>query len=234
PVPGHYAIFHEGHGGMGTDIGADMIDFLLSRGWEVYAMDMAFTGANGVDQNAVDSTHFDIPKYDDGVTSILAYHMMPVKRVVDFIEATRPPATQLLMMGRSGGGFATYTYGALDPRVTAAVSVAGGRPMSQRLDAPWGALELGDPEQFAPEVFAGIRHEDLMVAAGSRGALMMFNTLDPCCYRVSAGDPFINYLERGGVRSGRTVRVFVDPINDIHGVGPAGFVELDRFLQDMK
>lgn len=233
PVPGRYAIFHEGHGGAGTEIGSDMIDFLLSRGWEVYAMDMQIVGVNAEDKTAEDSTHFNLPKHDDGATSVIALHMMPVKRVVDFIESTRPPATSLLMLGRSGGGFTTYTYGALDPRITAVVSVAGGRPMSQRLDAPWGALELGDPEQFAPEVFAGMRHEDLMVAAGSRGGLMMFNTWDPCCYRVSAGDPFLDYLVRGGVRSGRKVQAFVDPTNDTHGIGPNGFIELDRFLQDI-
>lgn len=40
--------------------------------------------------------------------------------------------------------------------------------MSQRLDAPWGPAELGDYEQSAPEAYSSIRHEDLMVAAGSQ------------------------------------------------------------------
>lgn len=61
--------------------------------------------------------------------------------------------------------------------------------MSQRMDAPWGPLEVGNYEQTAPEVFSSIRHEDLMVAAGSRGAIYFFSPRGPCCYRVQGGIP---------------------------------------------
>jgi hypothetical protein len=133
-------------------------------------------------------------------------------------------------MGRSGGGMTAYTYGALDPRITAVVSVAGGRPLSQRLASFTGPIELGDTEQYAPEVWAGVRHEDVMIAAGARGGLFLFNTNDPCCFRVAADDPFVQYLRRGGNRTARQVQVFVDPENKTHGMGPAGFAALGRFL----
>lgn len=94
-------------------------------------------------------------------------------------------------------------------------------------------MELGDLEQTAPEIFSGLMHEDLMIAGGTRGALMMFNTHDVCCFRVSEGDPFLAYLKSGGARTGRVVRGFADPVNPSHGLGPAGFAELERFLGEV-
>ncbi|MEO7362159.1 MAG: hypothetical protein ABI120_17650 [Gemmatimonadaceae bacterium] len=233
PVPGQYAIVHEGHGGGATDIGSDMIDFMLDRGWEVYAMDMLVSGANGVDATLEDLSHWALPRHDDGVTSTLAMHLLPVKRVIDFVAASRPRATAIVMMGPSGGAWTSFMYGALDPRVTAVIAASGGRPMSQRLLAPWGPLELGDPEQSAPEVFSGIRYEDIMVAAGARGAQYLYTTNDPCCFRMPVGDPLIDYVERGGARSSRTIRLFVDGVSTIHGISAAGFIEIDRFLKDL-
>ncbi|MBC8090277.1 MAG: fibronectin type III domain-containing protein [Phycisphaerae bacterium] len=234
PVSGRYAIFHEGHGESGTDVGVSMIEFLLDRGWEVFAMDMPIHGRNKVDRTiGVDTTHFEWWKLDDGQTSPVASFLLPVKYLVDHITTTRPASENLLLMGRSGGGFTSYVYSAVDPRITATVSVAGGRPISQRLESVFGALELGDLEQTAPELFSGLRHEDLMLAGGTRGSLMMFNTFDSCCFRVVRGDPFLSYLEVGGARTGRVVRGFVDPVSPIHGLGAAGFAELDRFLNEV-
>ena len=233
PVPGRYAIYHEGHGGMGTDIGSDMIDSLLARGYEVYAMDMVLFGVNEVDRTTIDEDHFKFPRHDDGVTSIVGYHMLPIKRVVDLIERTRPPATAIVMMGRSGGGLMSYMYGTLDPRITAVVAVAAGRPMSERLNSRFGVFDIGDPEQSAPEIFSVMRHEDLMVAAGSKGVLMVWNANDPCCFPVQSNDPLMDYLAQGGSRTGRIVRGFSDPVYNQHGLGARGFAEVDRFLRDV-
>lgn len=233
PIPGRYAIFHEGHGGSGTVIASEMIHHLLDTGWEVYSMDMLLYGNNEVDRNDVYYDHFDVPKSDDGNTSIVAVHMMAIKRLVDFIESSRPPASTLLLMGRSGGGLMSYMYGALDPRISAVISVAGGRPMSQRLNSVYGPYEIGDPEQSAPEIFSGIRHEDLMASAGSRGSLMVWNVYDPCCFPVPANDPVHEYLAQRGAQTGRIVRGFTDTQYILHGLGPAGFSAMDRFVQDV-
>ena len=145
PRPGRVAIYHEGHGGAAVDIGAETIDWLLDRGWVVFAMDMPLTGANEVDLRPGLSSHNDFNRFDDGQTSPLTTFVTPVKAVVDHIFAQAAPGEEpfILMIGRSGGGWITYTYGALDPRIALVVPVAGGRPLSQRLDAPWGALEVG-------------------------------------------------------------------------------------------
>lgn len=69
-------------------------------------MDMPIHGRNKVDRKTnVDTTHLDWWKLDDGNTSPVAAFMLPVKYLVDHILATRPPSDNLLLMGRSGGGF---------------------------------------------------------------------------------------------------------------------------------
>jgi hypothetical protein len=122
-------------------------------------------------------------------------------------------------------------FGAVDPRVDVAVSVAGGRPISTRLDAPWGAAELGDYEQAAPHLYEAVPHESLMLAAGSKASFHIFNRWDTCCFRVQPGDSFVRYLRRGGRAMGKPIGVFVDPDHRDHSMSPRAYAELGRFLR---
>ena len=234
PKPGRYAIYHEGHGGASLQIGAETIQWLLDRGWVVFAMDMPLIGRNAVDADPLRrlTTHNDLIMFDDGSTSPLAAFLLPVKAVVDHIYATKqdgsPPV--VVMIGRSGGGWTTYTYAALDPRIDVAVSVAGGRPLSQRLDAPWGPLELGDYEQTDPTLYSRVGHEYLMTTAGRLGALLMFASNDPCCFQVRQGDPFVAFVESAARANGTAHRVYIDEEHRDHGIGPAGYRALEDYL----
>lgn len=107
--------------------------------------------------------------------------------------------------------------------------------MSERLAATWigeglEALELGDYEQEAPELYSVVRHEDLMLAAGTKGFLAMYNQYDPCCFRMNPGSEFAAWLVQGGA-PGKSVQVFVDTENGEHSIGPAGYVVLESFLR---
>ena len=232
PAPRRFAIYHEGHGGAAIEIGAGTIDWLLERGWQVIAMDMPLLGHNAEDQTAGLTTHNEFDRIDHGSVSPISRFVMPVKMVVDWIAGSRPDGErELLLIGRSGGGLTSYLYGALDGRVDMVVSVAGGRPISARLDAPWGAAELGDYEQTAPHLFNATGHEHLMSAAGTRGAFFIFNRWDGCCFRIAPNDPFAAYLTAAGRAGGRHVGVFVDEANPGHSIGPDGYVALDRYLR---
>jgi hypothetical protein len=231
PIYGRYAIYHEGHGGAGAEIGADTIDWLLDRGWTVITVDMPLLGMNRVDARPGLEAHGQFESLDDGVASPLRFFVTPVRTIVDWIvelEAGRNP--DILLIGRSGGGLTSYVYGAIDPRVDIVVSVAGGRPISERLDAPWGASELGDYEQTAPHLYNAVGHEHLMLAAGSKGSMYIFNQWDACCFRIQPDSAFVEYLRGGSDRLGKTITVFVDPGNPAHSIGPQGYVELDAFL----
>ena len=233
PVAGRYAIYHEGHGGAAVAIGAGTIDWLLERGWHVIAVDMPLLGANTADARPGLQSHGDFDSLE-GAVSPLHYFLAPVQAVVDWIleeDPYRDP--DLLMIGRSGGGLTSYLYAAVDPRIDIAVSIAGGRPISERLDAPWGAAELGDYEQTIPHLYNVAGHEHLMLAAGSKGAFYLFNRWDSCCFRVEQDGAFVEYLRGASTALGKQVGVFVDPNNPAHSIGPQGYVALDAYLSEV-
>jgi len=231
PVGNRFAIYHEGHGGAAVDVGAATIDWLLDRGWQVVAIDMPLTGVNAADVRPGLQFHNDLEGFDDGRTSPLAAFLLPVKIVVDGIvglSGATPP--ELLMIGRSGGGWTTYVYSAIDPRIDWAVPIAGGRPLSQRLDTA-NAADLGDYEQSVPHLYDAVGHAALMATAGRRGGLIVYNEFDPCCFRVAPGDPLVEYVADVAKRNGTNHRVFIDRENLDHSLGPRGLEALDDFLQ---
>lgn len=240
PQPGRYAIYHEGHGGAALDIGAATIDWLLERGWQVFAVDMPLIGANSDDNGAnlnIAHYHDDFDKLEDATgNSPLGLFLLPIKSVVDLIfgHTGAEAPSSVLMIGRSGGGWSTYAYSALDPRIDIAVSVAGGVPLSQRLQSEEEQiLDVGDYEQSAPHLYNVVSHEDLMVGAGSTAALYIYNQWDGCCYRVLPDEPIVDYLRTAGTAAGKTIEVYVDESNTQHSIGPSGYQRLEVFLDSV-
>ncbi|MBL8266134.1 fibronectin type III domain-containing protein [Steroidobacter sp.] len=237
PQPGRYAIYHEGHGGAASDIGAGTIDWLLERGWQVFAVDMPLIGANSGDNGSllnITNYHDDFDKLEDASgNSPVGLFLLPIKSVVDLIfshtDAEAP--SRVLMIGRSGGGWSTYAYSALDPRIDIAVSIAGGVPLSQRLQSEdEEILDVGDYEQSAAHLYNVVAHEDLMIGAGSSAALYIYNQWDGCCYRVRPDEPIVDYLRTAGTAVGKTIDVYVDESNAQHSIGPSGYQRLEAFL----
>lgn len=233
PAPNRYAIYHEGHGGRAVDIAGETIDWLLARGWTVIAMDMPLTGANIADSRPGLATHLDFDSLDDGITSPLTHFVAPVGAVVDeIVKRSAGVDPDVLLIGRSGGGWTTYLYGAIDPRIDVAVPVAGGTPISGRLAV--SPAEVGDYEQSWPPLFSIIRHEDLMIAAGSRGSLHIYNQFDNCCYAVKPADPFVPFVRNAGPVFGKRIEVFVDELHYQHSIiGAAAYKRLAAFLDEV-
>jgi len=232
PAPNRYAIYHEGHGGRAVDIAAETIDWLLARGWTVIAIDMPLTGANISDIRPGFTTHLDFDTLDDGTTSPLAHFLTPVGAVVDeIVDRSAGIDPDVLLIGRSGGGWTTYVYGAIDPRVDVAISVAGGTPMSGRLSV--SPAEVGDYEQSWPPLFSVVRHEDLMIAAGSRGSLHIYNQYDNCCFAVQPDEPFVPFVRKAGEVFDKRIEVFIDEWNFQHSIGVAAYKRLAAFLENV-
>jgi len=285
PVPGRYAIYHEGHcnnclSAMDEPTGAETINWLLARGWQVVGMDMPLYGQNSVDRQSGDQLknhqryfddasresvggsefdlqlqneiygfdhtsnitqtneqpilrdHNDFIFLDNGVRSPLQFFFLPVKAVVDMLvtDYTSNDPT-VLMIGRSGGGWTSYFYSPLDPRIDMAVSVGGGLPLSLRANYEW--RDMGDYEQLTADIGV-VTHEDLMKSAGSQGALYIYNQHDTCCHTVDPSDPnyaaFITYLEGQSQALGKQLEVYVDTEHQAHSLGPRGYEKLDEFL----
>jgi hypothetical protein len=224
------AIYHEGHTGAAIDIGRPIIEELLARRFEVYAVDMPLCGLNAGDRSAALANHNELWRYEnDASAHPIGLLVEPLLRLVGELAERRRSGMPLILLGRSGGGLMAYLYAALDDRIDGAVAVAGGVPLSQRLET--SHRDLGDYEQFAPSFYDLVRHEDLMVAAGRSRVLLVFNRHDPDCFALGSDHPLHAYLAREAERFGARVETFVDPHHTAHSLGPAGQTALDRFLR---
>lgn len=229
PVPGRIAIYLHGHQGVTVRHGAQTIDQLLERGWQVIAMDLPLIGANRPDASATLRNHDSFLWWQSEDFRPVSLFLQPLKALVDEIyRDARGRALTVMLIGKSGGGWTSFMYGALDPRIDYAVSIAGGMPLSLRLrDTP---LKLGDYEQSEPQIYEAVPYEYIMPAAGSRGAFYVYNEHDPCCYRLHPDEPFIRYLRDAGQALSKPIGVYVDSATKHHTFSDAAFAELDRFL----
>jgi len=155
-----------------------------------------------------------------------------VKAAIDQIVASSGSDKRIMLIGRSGGGFTAYLAGALDHRVDFVASIAGGTPLSIRLAAPWEAYELGDYEQYAPHLYDVVTHENLMVAAGTRGSFFAYNARDTCCFQIGGADPLVGYLRHAGIVQGKQISVFSDPTFVGHALSPAGYDAFEAAMAD--
>lgn len=229
-----YAIYQTGHCHPcnGLTVSAETIDWLLERGWSVIHLDMPLHGLNSVDSRVAGAPGInghDFDRYDEGTDSPLRLFMLPVMAAVELIEKRRDEGDPLLMMGRSGGGWTTVVYAALDSRIDLAIAVAGALPLGALLEEkPDRFASVGDFEQIWPQLYERAPYLDLMRAAGDSGALYIYNRFDRCCYRIGPSHPLIRALSKDDGE--RYVRVWVDEKNHEHSTGPAAYPVIADFL----
>lgn len=236
-LPRRYAIYNEGHGEAGIGSAAPVINWLLRSGWQVLVLDMPLEGLNAVDVRYPLFDHDDVAfaARDEGINA-LRWFLLPVAGAVDLVyddAKERGTGVDLLMLGRSGGGFTTMLYSAMDPRVTVAANISGGAPHSVFLDPtvfkPLGAHYENDTSTLYDQVSM----TDFLLTAGTKGNFHFFSTHDPCCYTFSPKHPWIQFLNSLQSQGDKKYRVFVDERSTIHGLGTSGLAALGRFLQDV-
>jgi hypothetical protein len=118
----------------------------------------------------------------------LAYFFNHLHLALDYIA---PQYRTIHMTGRSGGGWATTIYAALDWRIERSVSVAGTLPIELRtLDLDY-MDDLGDWEQSSAYLFRIVSYQELYEAAGglddSRRHVQIYNEFDECCFKGVKG-----------------------------------------------
>jgi hypothetical protein len=128
------------------------------------------------------------------------------------------------MAGRSGGGWSTLWYSALDDRIDAAVIIAGFWPQSMRdrvqLD---GLVKHGDFEHSAAGIYDSVSYEDLVNLLSDRKAIAFYAGFDPCCFDTPPGDPWVAWL-------GQRIDVYIDEDYDQHGMSVEEFDALGAWL----
>jgi hypothetical protein len=125
---------------------------------------------------------------DEPGQSGLAYFFNHISLALDYLGG-RYEAID--MTGRSGGGWATTVYSALDWRVDRSVVVAGSLPIELRTPESDGADDIGDWEQYAAHVWKLVSYQELYEAAGgldeSRRHVQIYNEFDRCCFKGAKG-----------------------------------------------
>jgi dienelactone hydrolase len=220
-------IWVEGHGAEGTVLAAEEIAWLQRRGFRVYSQDMLLEGRNYRDRHPGYQNHVAMFTTMRQPGAAIRRLLEPTRRLVDEI-ARAHPGEPIIMMGRSGGGWTTYVYAALDERIAYAIAIAGGVPNSYRTPDPF--LNMGDSEQQDPTIYSAIGHEVLAAAAGRDGAFHTWSEWDACCYRLPTLDKFRAYLQDAGAASGRAVTTWVEPGGTDHGISAAALAQLDLEL----
>lgn len=234
PASGKVAIYIDGHATQTVEKAAGTIMALLQRGWQVIAVDMPLIGANAVDRTATLIDHNSFYSWPSDDFSPVALFLQPLKAVVDEIYRTQAPGVEptIMLIGKSGGGWTSFMYGALDPRIDYAVAIAGGMPMSQWLqDAPRRAA---DYEQVDPLIYGAVRYEDIMPAAGSRGAFFVYNKHDSCCFRLDDDDPFVRYLRAASVALRKPIGVYIDHKTRTHSFSDTALAALGAFVEKVE
>jgi hypothetical protein len=190
-------IYHEGHHecgqsrALGDTILPDAKDLmvrLLERA-DVLYLDMPLLAINcgqKIDINGIKYTgasHNWFAILDRPGESALAFFFNHIHQALDFLG---PKYRTIHMTGRSGGGWATTVYAAVDWRITRSVSVAGSLPIEFRTPDLDGIDDIGDWEQYGPHVLRLLSYEALYEAAGGvaepRRHIQIYNEFDNCCF----------------------------------------------------
>lgn len=114
---------------------------------------------------------------------------LAMRRGLDYL-ATLPEVdpTRLGATGLSGGGWQTAMLGAMDPRVSVSVEVAGLGSRESNLTAPRDTYEI---EEDAPDLMQGIDYPEFIAMHAPRPTLLVHNAVDSCCFRAPLVQPYI-------------------------------------------
>jgi pimeloyl-ACP methyl ester carboxylesterase len=202
-------IYHTGHGfgmlqedlfvnyAIPDEVHIKVIDFFLSKGFDVIGIDMPFYGANKhpafVTENGIT-----MPMYGHNdffnLEHPFYYFLAPIKSVIDYLQREKG-YNQFVMLGLSGGGWTTTVYSAMDPRISLSFPVAGSIPVPLRT----ALRDLGDLEQYFPGFYDRFNYSTLyyMAASGQgRRQVQVLNKYDHCCFAFNGKDLWVDSIKK--------------------------------------
>ncbi len=214
-------VYHQGHE-HDLSAGAPAIDRLLALGYPVLAFNMPLVAGNAV-------TNGPVTRHDDLADMVrpLHYFVEPVVVGLNHAQAWRS-FEAVAMLGISGGGWTTTLVAAVDPRISLAVSVAGGYPHYIRDQIPGNT---GDFEQRYPDFYRRVSYLDLFtLAASGRHYLQIYNYLDPCCSQNAYALSYEKAVAARAEILGGRFEIWIDRAADRHGLSDAAF---PKFLESL-
>jgi hypothetical protein len=226
-------IVHEGHQGCGTMLLPDtkaLIERILERA-DVLFLDMPMLGTNCYQEFRIRGIAYGGPRHDwFGLAdapeqSALAYFFNHLNLALNYVS---PRYRTIHMTGRSGGGWATTVYAALDWRIGRSVSIAGSLPIELRTPELDYTDDFGDWEQSGAYLYRIVSYQELYEAAGgideSRRHVEIYNEFDECCFSGMKGMvAAAEYASSPQSYSQERVRFLLNP-GEYHHVIPVDMV----------
>lgn len=231
---GRLAVYYEGHDGSFADLAGAMIAALLDAGYAVLAFDMPMRGMNGWPRELevpglgpvgfASGSHWNLALLERDDFPPVRLFFDPVLRGLNHLTRTAGPQ-QIIMLGISGGGWATTVYAALDPRIRRSYPVAGSLPFPLRRAHPGSGRYTsdGDYEQRDPRLYriAGYLDLYLLGATGQgRRQVQILNKYDPCCFFGDEATIYAPVLAEAvaGVGAGGAFRLIIDDTHASHAI----------------
>lgn len=206
-------IYHTGHGfnmlqedlyvnyssgsSEGSETNIKVIDFFLSKGFEVVGIDMPMFGLNRFPLEVTENMKtMNMYGHNDlfNLENPFSYFLSPVKSVVNFLEQ-QDPEEEFVMLGLSGGGWTTTLFSAIDTRIKLSFPVAGSIPIGLRTDP----RDFGDLEQNFSTFYDKFNYSTLyfLGAAGSgRMQYQVLNKYDHCCFAFDGRKYWVDSVKK--------------------------------------
>ncbi|HZQ93443.1 MAG TPA: acetylxylan esterase [Candidatus Sulfotelmatobacter sp.] len=113
----------------------------------------------------------------------LGLFYLQMRRGLDYLyNDPRVDRSRIAVTGLSGGGWQTIVLSSLDPRVSAAIPVAGFCSLTTAIEHPEYAGD--DAEQNATDFRQATDYAQLVAMRAPRPTLLIYNAEDDCCFRA--------------------------------------------------
>jgi hypothetical protein len=189
-------VVYEGHRGCGAELLPDtkaLIERILERA-DVLYLDIPLLGTNCYQEFRIGDISYWGPRHDwfgladEPKQSALVYFFNHLNLALNYFG---PRYRTTHMTGRSGGGWATTVYAAIDWRIERSVSVAGSLPIELRTPELDYTDDFGDWEQSLAYLYKIVSYQDLYEAGGGiaepRRHVEIYNEFDECCFSGMKG-----------------------------------------------
>lgn len=216
---GKLVIVHHGH--TTPQNAADLSDYkdggagqgnLSALGYDIIEINMFGRSVGGTVGNTANPFATNHDNHFRGLgRDAWVYHFCHILSIVNKVYKDYD---SIAMIGKSGGGWATSIYAALDSRIKASFPLCGTTPMYLRRNdgGITGSANdgRGDSEQYLSDLYSVASHIDMYILGASNGLQHQFNNSnDTCCFQGNHVSEWKQFVQMKAARFGGSFDISV-------------------------